>query len=365
MADDRNTRRDFLKHSAAAASSLLIPQLAQASAPLGDVKPALYTITYLGYWYRGAALTMPQILERARKFGYEGVEIEGKRPHGFPLDWPKSRCTEFRKQAADAGVAITGIGADNDFTSPISEHREAQLAAACAMVRMAADLGTPVVRVFLAWAGATKLPEGGGRYDIAQKIWQYTHDTASDQQAWDWSRECLVDLAKFAGEHGVKLALQNHKPMITNYHEILKMIGEVDSPHLKACVDAPLMEDRSPAYLLSAARDVGSVQVQSHFGGDFERTADGRIRIRQIQGKWCGPYEDKGYMEEDIYAPFLQGLLEKGYRGYIGYELCHPLPVRNGRTVGIEYVDESTRLAAEYIRASIAEARKRAAAALA
>jgi len=41
---------------------------------------------------------------------------------------------------------------------------------------------------------------------------------------------------------------------------------------------------------------------------------------------------------------------EIGYAGYIGYELCHPLPVVNGQTVGIDYADETAQLAAEHMR---------------
>jgi hypothetical protein len=46
-------------------------------------------------------------------------------------------------------------------------------------------------------------------------------------------------------------------------------------------------------------------------------------------------------------------MTEVGYDGYIGYELCHQLPVVNGETVGIEYADEQARLAAEFMRALI------------
>ena len=52
-----------------------------------------------------------------------------------------------------------------------------------------------------------------------------------------------------------------------------------------------------------------------------------------------------------------------GYRGYFGYELCHPLPVVNGRTVGSEYADKNARLACEYMRGVITEAKKQRAAA--
>ena len=44
---------------------------------------------------------------------------------------------------------------------------------------------------------------------------------------------------------------------------------------------------------------------------------------------------------------------EIGYDGYIGYELCHQLPVVDGQTVDIEYADEKAQLAAEFMRSLI------------
>jgi len=78
--------------------------------------------------------------------------------------------------------------------------------------------------------------------------------------------------------------------------------------------------------------------VLSHFGGEYEREADGTV---------------KG---ADFYLPFIRAMLEIGYEGYIGYELCHPLPVVGGQTVGIDFADKNARLAAEYMRGVIAEA---------
>jgi sugar phosphate isomerase/epimerase len=367
MSDHILTRRNFLAQpAAAAAAGVVIPHALSAATgkrPLGEVKPALYSITYLGMWYRGDALSLEQVVQRAKAYGYDGIEIQGKRPHGCALDWPKSRCAQFRTLVKDSGLAISGVAADNDFSSPVPEVRESQLANIRDLVRMTSDLGAKVLRVFLAWYGSTKLPEGGGRYDLSQKVWQYTHDMFIEEETWAWCRECLIEAAKFAGEYGVTLALQNHKPVIKTYHDVLTMIKEVNSPHLKACIDAPIMEKRDAAYLRQAVYDTGALQVQSHFGGDFEQAAPGApIRIRGVQGQWGGPYIYKGFQTEDIYTPFIQALIETGYRGYIGYELCHPLPVINGKTVGINYVDASTKLAAEYIRGIIAEARKRAAA---
>lgn len=50
---------------------------------------------------------------------------------------------------------------------------------------------------------------------------------------------------------------------------------------------------------------------------------------------------------------------EIGYSGYLGYELCHPLPVVNGQTVGIEYAEKKAQEAAEFIKGLIDEISKK------
>lgn len=334
---------------------------APAKAGLGEIKPALYSVTYIGVWYRGDPLTMEQVLERAKRFGYDGLEIEAKRPHGFPLDWPAGRCQEFQARCRDAGVAISGVAAMNDFSSPIAEHREAQLANVRDAIRMTADLGAGVLRVFLAWPGAHGTPEGGGRYDLAHKIWDDVHQGIPVERIWDWCRDCLVESARIAGDYGVTLALQNHRPIIKTYRDVLRMVGEVGSPHLKVCLDAPIMENKGGAYLAKAVRETGALEVQSHFGGEYERETPGGPILRPIaQAEWGKPLERHGYSTDNFYLPFFQALLETGYRGYIGYELCHTLPVAGGQTVGIDFVDANARLALEFIRQTIAEARRTA-----
>jgi sugar phosphate isomerase/epimerase len=325
---------------------------------VGDVRPSLYSVTYMGQWYRGEALGLDEVADRARAFGFAGIEVEAKRPHGCPLDWPRSRCVELRQRVADAGLAITGVGALNDFSSPVGEQREAQLGAVREAIRMTRDLDASILRVFLAWPGSTSLAGGGARYDLAQKIWDVAHEDADEDEVWAWCRRCLVEAARWAGEEGVTLALQNHRPVVTGYRDVLRMVREIGSPHLKACLDAPLMESREPAFLRQAVLDAGPLQVQTHYFGEFERDpGDGRIRLVDKRGQWRGSYVRHGYMEENFYLPFVQALMETGYRGAIGYELCSPLPVVDGRTVGIEYVDQCTRLAAEFMRDTIDQAR--------
>lgn len=344
MTDDRKdvSRREFIQAATMAAGVLGTAGTIRAAASAADIKIGLYSITYGGVWYRGDALSTEQVIQRARKFGYQGVEIDGKRPHGNPLDMPKARCQQLGKMAADLGLEIYAVAGNNDFSSPIPEHRESQLVYLRELMRMTTDLGAKVVRVFLGWPGVTLKPEGGGRYDIAQAVWKAEHKDFTDEQTWAWCRQGLVESSRLAGDFGITLALQNHPPVINKgYIDVLKMVKEVGSPHLKVCFDARLEHSLDEAAVRKGLNEAGALQTLWHYGGEYDKGANG-ITL-------------KG--DEKALAEVL-GLLDIGYKGWAGFELCHPLPVVNGQTVGIDFVDKNAQLALEYLRGIIAEAKK-------
>lgn len=74
-------RRTFLERSGAATGAALlgsvVPELNNApeeqqkrpAQPRKDIKIGLYTISYLGIWYDGPALSFREIVERAKMFG--------------------------------------------------------------------------------------------------------------------------------------------------------------------------------------------------------------------------------------------------------------------------------------------------------
>jgi sugar phosphate isomerase/epimerase len=307
------------------------------------MKLGLYSITYLGCWYRGEALSLEEMISRAKEYGYDGIEIDGKRPHGNPLDWPAARCRDLKSLANDEGIEIYAVAANNDFSDPVPEVREAQICYLRELIRMTADFGAPVLRVFLAWRGVTRHPQLAS-YDVVKGYWPIVHEKFAAEEIWGWCREAMIECARYAGDAGVTLALQNHKPVIEDHEDVLRMVRDVGSPHLKVCLDAPLMADKSAEAIRRAARQVGPLQVLSHFGGEFERRPDRSIRGFDRLDGVVGPDTNR------YYADFARAMAEIGYDGYIGYELCHKLPLVGGQTVGIEYADESARLAAEFMR---------------
>jgi hypothetical protein len=282
------------------------------------MKLGLYSITYLGVWYRGRALTIEELIDRAREYGYEGVEIDGKRPHGNPLDLPRRRCQELQLKARDAGIEIYAVAANNDFSSPVPEYRESQLLYVRDLIRMTADLGVKTLRMFAAWPGVTITPEDGARYTKARQIWREAHSDTPPEQTWEWCREGLAEAARMAGD---------------------------------ACLDAPLAARQGVTSMQEAAREVAGLQVLSHYGGEYQQSADG-----SVLGLVRNP--DETLTPEDYYLDFALGMQEIGYDGYLGYELCHPLPKVNGETVGIEFADLNARLAAQYMRGILKQAER-------
>ncbi len=335
-------RRKFMATSLAATAGLVagINSFSQGSQKKkSNMKVGLYSITFLGVWYRGEALSLEEVIKRAKNYGYEGIEIDGKRPHGNPLDWPTKRCKELHSFSDGEGIEIYGVAANNDFSSPIPEYRECQVAYVKELIRMTSDLGAKTLRLFLGWPGVTKHPQLA-QYAIAKDIWKYTHEKFTEEEIWAWCREGMAESARYAEDAGVILALQNHAPVTLDYQDVLKMVKEINSPNLKVSLDVPIMADKSPENIQRAAKAVGNLQVLSHFGGDYERDTDGKV---------------KG---AEFYTPFIRAMHEIGYSGYLSYELCHPLPVVNGQTVGIEYAEKSAQLASEFMRGLITEISK-------
>jgi sugar phosphate isomerase/epimerase len=351
-------RRTFIRNTAVTAATLGLSSSAFSSIAGPDKKNevpkvGLYSITYLGVWYRGDALTLDDLIPRSKKLGFDGIEIDGKRPHGNPLDMPTKRCKELKAKAADIGQEIYAVSANNDFSSPIPEHRECQIAYMRDLIRMTADLGVKPLRVFLGWPGVTLHPKAAqvGRYDIAHDIWQHTHYQFTPEEIWDWCRQGMIECSKYAEDYGVTLALQNHKPVINNWKDVMRMVKEVNSPNLKVCLDSPIMDDKSEENMKAATEAVDKLQVLTHFGGEFGRDENGKIVDIQ---EYKREKDAKGNVIRDNFYPrFVDAMKSIGYSGYFSYELCHPLPVVNGQTVGVDFVDQCAGLACKMMKGLI------------
>jgi len=102
-------------------------------------------------------------------------------------------------------------------------------------------------------------------------------------------------------------------------------------------MDIPLEGDNSTSaeWARKVVRETGIFQVYSHYNGEFQRNASGAIELAGNR--------------KVAYGPFVDALIESGYKGFMNWEFCHPA-IENGERVGIEYVHKQTRMALEFMR---------------
>lgn len=303
------------------------------------MKISLYTITLNGGYYDGPPVPLLDIFPKAKAWGYDGIEIEAKRPHGSPLDLDAAARERIRRAAEEHELEISCLAAYNDYSSPIDEHRENELLMTREQIRLAADLGCPLVRVFAAWSGVTRR-DGRITYDVARYDIDHRYPGTTALERWCYVRDCLAQAAEMAEAAGVTLALQNHAPIITHYQHMLEFIEEVDSPALQACLDAPLMQCHSEEYYREAIEATGQRLVHTHYGGRFEEQADGSVtKLRH-----------KAHPHVADERAFLRAAKELiGYQGHVGYELCSPVLIQH-RHAGLDYALQQAELACRYMR---------------
>ncbi len=307
------------------------------------MKVALYSVTYGGGWYDGPALPVEEILGHAARIGFDGVEIGCKRPHFSPLDVSEAEAVRIAQAARDLGIEIPALAAYNDFSCPVEERREAEMLVVRQVVDLAGAMGVGIVRVFAAWPGVTATPTGLS-YDTPRHLMEYQLRSADRLDTWVRVRDALAESADHAGRAGVRLALQNHAPVIRGFEDVLDFVREIDSPHLGVSLDCPIMPHQFDAEVRRAVVETGPLIIHSHFGGEFNAGPNGMPEQRKFDHQRALPND----------RAFVRALADVGYVGYLSYELCHPV-LRGHVRAGIEEVDLQVELARRYMRGLLAQ----------
>jgi sugar phosphate isomerase/epimerase len=352
---NEQSRRDFLKLAGVGSlgAALAWPQasMAAASSAASTNRPlrlALKGVTYTGVWYNGAALSIPAIIDRAKKFGYDGIEIDAKRPQAFPLDVSRKDREAIRRKLDESGMKLAAVAAYNNFIEPLREYQEMNLALVRQQIDLARDLGAKVLRVFAAWAMIADAKDGFGSMDLTKKWLSERLAHLSLEQRRGLAIRALKELAPFAADAGVTLAVQNHPPGVDGYKDVLAIVDGVGSPAVKACVD---LQNLQPADdVRQAVLDTGARQVHVHVNGEFRRNAAGRLEC---------------YYANADFTTYLKALLEIGYQGFVSFEFCHRCLRRDAQgnklsdeLAGIERIDEQVQLARDFLEQTMADAKR-------
>jgi sugar phosphate isomerase/epimerase len=306
------------------------------------MKLALLTVTYSGLFYSGPALSIEQQIYKAKELGFEALAIETKRPVAFPLDLSKGDRARIRSIAADEGIALCALESMSNFCSRHMEERENNLAMMRLVLDLAHDLGIDLVKIFAAWPGIINDEQPLAMYAPYDRGNYFKPLNPPDLILWDRAVQGIREVAGWADDLGITLALQNHAPVLNpGYEDILAMTREIDRRNVKICLDVPLFGERQQTeYVRESVRKCGDYIVYTHYGAwNFSENANGEVV--QEPAPFHGGKID--------YETFIGTLQEVGYNGYITSEYCLPV-IKNHKIAGIDEVDHATKLAMRYVK---------------
>jgi sugar phosphate isomerase/epimerase len=230
----------------------------------------------------------------------------------------------------------------SNFTSRFMEERENNLAMMRFVLELASDLGVDLVKVFAAWPGIVNDEEEVALYGPYERGNYYKRMYPADLRKWNHAVQGIREVANWAADLGITLALQNHAPVITpGYEDVLTMMQEIDRKNVKLCLDVPLFYDRQrDEYIREAVKQCGKSIILTHYGAwNFMETKHGEV-VQEPAPSFGGQIN---------YEAFIAELQHIGYDGYLVSEYCLPA-VRHHQIVGIEEIDRANRLTLRYMK---------------
>jgi len=156
-----------------------------------------------------------QIIEGAKKYNYDGVEIrvQTDHAHGLDIESDATARADFRKAFEDAGVEISCIATSLKFSNPDESVRQENIDLLRRYIELAHDVGSPNIRVF---GGAEGKGEPTG---IIKTV-----------------AEALADVCREASDAGVYVCLETHD-YFSHSKYVARAVQMANCPNIRALWD--------------------------------------------------------------------------------------------------------------------------------
>jgi sugar phosphate isomerase/epimerase len=280
-------RRDFLKSASIAAVTGAIGTAAVETLKTGLNAYSFNKLLNDAIRKRGPGITLDGVLEFAAKNKFDSFDPTGYFFPGYPKAPADSYVDNLKKHAADLGVALSGTGVRNNFTTADKEVRAAGVNHIKEWVEVAARLGVPVIRVF-------------ADTQMKAQTWQTVSNGASRAAVLDWIASALRECAEHGKKFRVKIGVQNHGDFLQTAAQHLELVKVVGSEWCGPIVDTGYFKTPDPYVDIAmvAPHAVNWQVKQSVFGEDSEVPTD-MLRLLKIVRK--SGY--KGYLPIETLSP--------------------------------------------------------------
>ncbi|MEX2264543.1 MAG: sugar phosphate isomerase/epimerase [Bryobacteraceae bacterium] len=181
-----------------------------------------------------AQQSLDQVLEKLKTLKIDTVELGTGNYPGDPhcklsMLENESELKEFKKKMAGNGFSISALSCHGNPLHPVPEVAKAYQDISCQTILLAEKLGIPVVIDFSGCPGDTD----GAKYpNWVTCPWPPEY---LDVLKWQWEEKVApywIQRAKFAADHGVKIAIEMHPGFVAYSPETLLKLREIAGPAL-------------------------------------------------------------------------------------------------------------------------------------
>jgi protein FrlC len=250
------------------------------------MKLAFNTFVYSSFPLWAPAYPLEEAIKRLARIGYDGIEIGAAAPHAFPAYTGPERRREIKRLLDDNNLVVSGMlpapggGPGYNVCSPLPEERRAAIEQYKDVAQLCADLGGKTLQYVAGWV-------------VYGTEWQ---------QAFEWSREALVEIGQAAADLGMTVVIEQNAAdgsLLERADDGIAMMRAVDAPNVKLMFDTfhAMYRNEVPSdYVYRMGKDLRYVHL-----ADTDRLAPG-----QGGGDFVG---------------LVQALKDIGYDGFLSMEI--------------------------------------------
>lgn len=238
----------------------------------------------------GRSMTLFDLVDYCAKFGADACDPTGYFFPTYPKPPADSYVNDLKRHAFENGIAISGTGVRNNFTTADKGLRRASIDKIKAWIEVASRLGAPVMRVFC-------------DTQIRALTWHDVAPGCTRQQVADWIIEDLKECTDYGKRFGVIIGVQNHGDFLQTADQVMQLVEGVDSPWCGVIVDTGYFNHTKDPY------------------AEMAKVAPYAVNWQVKQSPWGE--------ESDVPMDFIRLLKivrQSGYRGYLPIETLESDP---------------------------------------
>jgi len=231
------------------------------------------------------AYPIEETIKRLAKIGYDGIEIGAAAPLAWPEDLDKTKRAMVIELLKQNNIVISSVlpcpggGPGHNAASPLVTERARTVKHAKDCIDLAVDFGAKILLYVAGWQ----------IFGVSYK------------QAWNWSKETLTEIAKYALPKGIQIAIEPtpaDSNLIETPDDALVLMEEVGMENVK------LMFDTIHAF------------YRNEIPSDYVRIMSTNlinVHISDLNRMPPGTYTD--------FRPLIEALKEIDYQGYLTMEI--------------------------------------------